>query len=445
MVRGRKKNPDNKKTRKKRVPTSGFRKTHTETLIKSDNWGNKFNIGSLILYKTEIQKDIYQYSFYVPAMGRKIKRTTRTSNYDNAVNIAQKEYYIVQNHMSTGGGTYTKKTLRSSIDEYLNERYKFEVTPKLITEGRWKNISSVLRKNLIEFIGQYDFPLAMIDGAIFKQYFKWRMKDKDGNPINLSLSTLRNEKSSINHFFRWCIKEKKYMSNNQEPIFQENVFRNMVPNKRNPFSLSQYRTLYKYIGKWSSDGFVKHSSQTRHINNMVCNYIMVLANCSLRPSELLKVKWHDITFAERKVQGRIICEIAVPMENSKVRKYRDGVCNRGDKLQDIKRLSKYTNPDDFVFTNSVGNQLTRGNINLVWKQIMTDSKLYDDDERLVPYQLRHLYITERLNNGVDILDLANRCGTSTKFIQENYAPFIRTSLEHITQMKRKDVNEVIYD
>ena len=202
MVRGRKKNPDNKKTRKKRVPTSGFRKTHTETLIKSDNWGNKFNIGSLILYKTEIQKDIYQYSFYVPAMGRKIKRTTRTSNYDNAVKIAQQEYYKVQNHMSTGGGTYTKKTLRSSIDEYLNERYKFEVAPKLITEGRWKNISSVLRKNLIEFIGQYDFPLAMIDGAIFKQYFKWRMKDKDGNPINLSLSTLRNEKSSINHFLK---------------------------------------------------------------------------------------------------------------------------------------------------------------------------------------------------------------------------------------------------
>ena len=235
------------------------------------------------------------------------------------------------------------------------------------------------------------------------------------------------------------------MSNNQEPIFQENVFRNMTPNKRNPFSLSQYRKLYKYIQKWSSDGFIKHSPETRHINNMVCNYIMVLANCSLRPSELLKVKWHDITFAERKVQGRIVCEIAVPIENSKVRKYRDGICNRGDKLQDIKRLSKFHNPDDFVFTNSVGNQLTRGNINLVWKKIMTESKLYDDDERLVPYQLRHLYITERLNNGVDILDLANRCGTSTKFIQENYAPFIRTSLEHITQMKRKDVNEVIYD
>ncbi|MBT3795136.1 hypothetical protein HOG00_01525, partial [bacterium] len=351
MVSGRKKNPDNKKTRKKRTSLS-HKMTHREILIDSNNWGDKFNIGSLVLYKTEIQKDIYQYTFWVPTMGRTLKRTTRTSNYDDAVKIAQQEYYKVQNIMNTGGGTYTKKTLRSSIDEYLNERYKFEVSPKLITEGRWKNISSILRKNLIEFIGQYDFPLSMINGAIFKQYFNWRKKDKSGNPTNLALSTLRNEKSSINHFFRWCIKEKRYMSNNQEPIFQENVFRNMTPNKRNPFSLSQYRKLYKYIQKWSSDGFIKHSPETRHINNMVCNYIMVLANCSLRPSELLKVKWHDITFVEKKVQGRIICEIAVPLENSKVRKYRDGICNRGDKLQDIKRLSKFHNPDDFVFTNS---------------------------------------------------------------------------------------------
>ena len=111
-------------------------------------------------------------------MGRTLKRTTRTSNYDDAVKIAQQEYYKVQNHMNTGGGTYTKKTLRSSIDEYLNERYKFEVSPKLITEGRWKNISSILRKNLIDFIGQYDFPLSMINGAIFKQYFNWRKNSR---------------------------------------------------------------------------------------------------------------------------------------------------------------------------------------------------------------------------------------------------------------------------
>jgi len=376
-------------------------------------------LGKLVIFKTKSSGNIYWFKIWVRSMHISIRRTTGKDNVVDATSVALKQYGNLAKTISSGGKYMQRHTLRVAIQEYLKERFTTEVqtTPPLISRGRWDNINCILNTHLCNFIGfdenNRDYPLHRIDRNIFKEYFGFRLKEKP----NLQLSTLRNEKSIINHFFKWCIRDREYMEQNQTPIFQENIFRNYKPTKRDAFTLEDWRMIYHYLQEINFDKSSTDRDAKLYNLMMFKWYVMILGNCSLRPAELRKISWFDLTILKGKKTP--YATISLDADKSKVKRPRIAYANEGDYFRNVKRFSKYTKPNDFIFTNNVGNQMDKTTLSKNWRDLLYKTGLIEKKDHDL-YCLRHMYITFRLQSKVNIYDLATICGTSVSHIQNNY-------------------------
>ena len=72
----------------------------------------------------------------------------------------------------------------------------------------------------------------------------------------------------------------------------------------------------------------------------------------------------------------------------------------------------------FLFRNHYGNKLTADTIGAGFKRVLDATP--EINQELVPYSLRHTYITKSIKSGMSITILAQATGTSTKMIEKFY-------------------------
>ena len=113
-------------------------------------------------------------------------------------------------------------------------------------------------------------------------------------------------------------------------------------------------------------------------------------------------------------------EIFIPKENTKQRKQRYVVIY-GDGwkyLQEVKKFSKYTKPNDYVFPKYDGNKWTLNE--RVFDNLMKDSGVDKTERNLTWTSTRHFYGTKRIEEGVDVYLLAEQMGTGITMIERHY-------------------------
>lgn len=178
------------------------------------------------------------------------------------------------------------------------------------------------------------------------------------------------------------------------------------------------------------------------------NFMLVMCNTGMRPSEAKNLRWCDITPAKDRdgndivvlfVQGKGKSRklVAVPS----VSKYLDRI-KAQVKIANWKRAGKPAGTtssdslydpkaDDPVFTTIDGTSAKTLYGSLV-EDMLTDAGL-----RVGPcgtirstYSFRHTYATYRLSEGVDVYLLAEQMGTSVKMIEDHYG--------HVNTIKHAD-------
>jgi integrase len=158
--------------------------------------------------------------------------------------------------------------------------------------------------------------------------------------------------------------------------------------RRDEFSPQEYRKITKTLNSkkyLESRGKNSYLSQRRYFIKYV---FLVLCNTGCRTGEITKMLWKHLGEPfeyedENTGETKTTLEIHIPKENTKQKKQRNLIVY-GDGwkyLEEVKRLSKYTKPNDFVFPKHDGTKWTLNE--RVFDNLMKKVKLINQIENLL--------------------------------------------------------------
>jgi integrase len=195
--------------------------------------------------------------------------------------------------------------------------------------------------------------------------------------------------------------------------------------RRDEFTLEEYRKLHTVGRAWVAKATKPSSIWYRTV---AYNFILIMCNTGMRPSEAKNLRWRDIMPAKDR-DGREIVVLFVQGKG----KSRKLVAPKsvGDYLDRIRDIAKATEPDDPVFTTVTGEPALTLYKNLI-EDVLVEAKLREGPNGIPrsTYCFRHTYATFRLSEGVDVYFLANQMGTSVKMIEDHYG--------HVNTVKHAD-------
>jgi integrase len=289
----------------------------------------------------------------------------------------------------------------------------------LITMHRWRVVDSHIRTQLNRYVGSVQ--ITLIGPDRWDSYPMWRQQNGKGRSGGLvSDGTIRDEMATFRSVMAYAA--------NKKFIPESHVFKGKLPVSqvaREEFTPEEYRQLHTFARGW-----VKAARTPFHgwYRAMAYNFLLIMTNTGMRPSEAKNLRWRDIAMRTDK-QGRRFVMLNVRGKG----KFRSLVAttNVADYLERIRAISKAREPDDAVFSNDKGKpalSLYHGLIESLL--IKSNLQLSSSKSRRSTYCFRHTYATFRLSEGVDSLFLASQMGTSVKMIEDHYG--------HITPVKNAE-------
>lgn len=288
-----------------------------------------------------------------------------------------------------------------------------------ITFHRVRVMESHVRTQLNPYVGKVQ--ITLIGEDRWKSYSAWRQKTGKGRSGGrVSDGTIRDEMATFRSIVVYAAR-KKY-------IPQSQVFSGKLPLskvRRDEFTPEEYRKLHTFARGWVKKA---RSSMNKWARTITYNFMLVMTNTGMRPSEARNLCWRDVAIKTDR-HGRKFVILSVRGKG----KFRQLVAanNVADYLERIRAISKATNDEDPVFTNYEGvsaRTLYHGTI----ETLLLDSGLMagSSGKRRSTYCFRHTYATFRLTEGVDVYFLAKQMGTSVKMIEDHYG--------HITPVKNAE-------
>jgi len=289
-----------------------------------------------------------------------------------------------------------------------------------ISFHRWRVMDSHIRTQLNRYVGTVQINLIGEDR--WKSYPIWRQKNGKGRSGGkVSDGTIRDEMTTFRSIMAYAA-SKKY-------IPESHVFSGRLPLskvRREEFTPEEYRKLHTFARGWIKEA--RNTELHKWCRTIVYNFMLVMTNTGMRPSEARNLRWRDVAVKTDKL-GRKFLILSVRGKG----KFRQLVAasNAADYLERIRAIAKATGDDDFVFTNFQGKPAFTLYHNIL-ETLLTDSGLLHSSSgsRRSTYCFRHTYATFRLTEGVDVYFLAKQMGTSVKMIEDHYG--------HITPVKNAE-------
>lgn len=265
----------------------------------------------------------------------------------------------------------------------------------------------------------------------------------------VSDSTIRFEMSVFASVMQFAMK-KRYA-----PVSQRYDTRPKLKiMRRDEFTYEEYTALYTYSRNYwvkgkekpkdndKAEGAQKKERKlspiSRWYRTVTHNFVLVMCNTGMRPSEAKNLRWKDVTTAKDR-DGKEIVVLAVQGKGKSrklvavpsVGKYLDRirVCAREAARNRAKAEGRHNVPDhsleplpdDPVFTTIDGTPAASLYKHLI-DDLLTKAELREGPGGTVrsTYSFRHTYATMRLSEGVDVYLLAEQMGTSVKMIEDHY-------------------------
>ena len=414
-----------KMTRTKRTTKQSMVTRTIRLVSKPTKFLNKCQI-----YKIE-ESPYFYYSFRIKG-GKNIRKSTNFRDIKSSEEYARSEF-LKYEKLCSDGHEFKGISCKKLIEEYLISDKK-RVNSGQLAFGSWENRKHILEKRLLPFLNRNTHPkgnrlLEDVSGLEFEKYFEYRRNNAKKGDIKTT--TLRSEKSIIGTLFKYAY-NRGYISDRQRPSFERLKYEIGV---RAGFTDDEYKRLYSYLNR----GFINKEDEERVVfaKEQFRDYLYILANSGIRTSELNRLENRHIQVYPKRPNQRFPYAIFnIPPSISKVNYDRNAVCTRGDI---VKRVMKRTSdklggnsPENKLLVTTEGYPFTKSHVYGWWKKIRGVVNL----EHRIVYDLRGYYISKRLEEGMEIGQVARTVGTSIN--QIHFAYYGRTlDIDSATKVTRK--------
>jgi integrase len=254
----------------------------------------------------------------------------------------------------------------------------------------------------------------------------------------ISDATIRFEMSIFGAVMNYAIK-KRYVPASQR--FDDRP--KLKTMRRDEFTLEEYRHLHTVARSWVKDAIRPSSTWYRTV---AYNFILIMCNTGMRPSEAKNLRWRDITTGKDRegrelvilfVQGKgksrkLVAPKSVGDYFERVREATREYRRQAAEAEGKEVPEVEFRPEDRVFTTVTG-EPAKSLYQAMIEDLLIKAKLREGASG-VPrstYCFRHTYATFRLAEGVDVYFLAEQMGTSVKMIEEHYG--------HVNTVKHADL------
>ncbi len=380
--------------------------------------------GKVHVYRRENSK-YWQCSSYLRGRNRRV--STKEESLSLAKEFAE-DWYIGLRGKARAGEIHGEKTFKLAAEQYERE---YEV----ITDGNRSPIYVTgnkrrLRLYLIPFFG--DLALSEVTAGKVQDYRMHRLENSGTgkppapNTMHQEIVTLRQVlKTAIRH--GWL----KHLPDLSMPYKQATKI-----SHRAWFSPKEYKQLYEATRRRA-----RAAKGTRHEWNtaQLHDFVLFMANTGLRPDEVKRLQYRDVSIVHDDDSDETILEIDVRGKRGV------GFCkSTAGAVRPFQRLVERNSPEpsDLIFSTTHRDQLNR---------VLDEQDLKFDREgnRRTAYSLRHTYICLRLLEGADIYQIAKNCRTSVEMIEKYYASHIKTSINaaaiNVRRPRKKDVASLHVD
>lgn len=335
--------------------------------------------------------------------------TARTKAYDAQVEIR----YAVKNDMPV-----FNRSFREVAEEYLKLMERRQTVGE-VSLHRYKNLQSRLNGVLNDYVGAKQ--VHNIKQEEWQEYPSWRRANGKGRiRARISDSTIGAEMTVFSAVMNYAI-QKRYVPASHR--FEGKP--KLKGSRRDEFTAEEYRKLHSVGRAWMKKATTPQGEWYRA---MCYNFILIMCNTGMRPVEAKNLRWRDVMQAQDRDKRDIV--VLFVQGKDKSRKL-VAPASVGDYLERVRKLSKATKPDDFVFTIINGKQAKFLYCDTV-EALLDEAGLRIGPGEIprTTYCFRHTYATMRLSEGVDVYILAEQMGTSVKMIEQHYG--------HVNTIKHAD-------
>jgi len=349
--------------------------------------------------------------------GKQMRTSTKEESLARAKDVARDWYLGLMGKYRAGEikeGTPFKKASQHFLSEYT-----------IITEGE-RNVKYVeghgirLRVHLLPFFG--DKMVEEITPGLVQEYRVHRMtsrKDKEGNPMRPSRSTLHSEIITLRHVLKTAQRHGwlPYLPDISAPYKASGKIAH-----RAWFSPEEYKQLYKATGDRAKN---PKKERWRSACEDLHDYVLFMVNSGLRPDEAKRIEVRDVEIVTENKQ-RILLITVRGKRGVGYCKTMPGAVMPFQRMQKRHSLGA----KDLIFP-----KIQRELFNTILDEL--GMKQDREGNPRTAYSLRHTYISFRLLEGADIYQVAKNCRTSVEMIEKFYASHIKDMIDAAAINTRK--------
>lgn len=369
--------------------------------------------------------------------GQRFRITTGVELLEQAKDVAEEWYLGLRGKLREGRIVPDERTFGEAADQYIREA-------RVLTIGaRSPRYVEVVEMRLNAHILPYfkGKPLSEINKGLVQAYrveraektiAKTAIKGENGEPDvpgkPPARSTMLQEIVAIRQVLKhaegmgWI----KYVPNLSTAYMTQGK-----KGRRAWFDPDEYVRLYKAIDRRIEN---ENRRGWKPKYEDLYDYVIIMANTGWRPDESWNVEFRDVKIEEdygtketilvTDIRGKtgVRYNKSMPQAAFTFERLRRHRIERLEKLGKTPEEIEAMLPTMKLFPNFPRH---------LFNDILRKEKLkYDRDNQVrTAYSLRHSYISMRLMEGANILQIANNCGTSVQMIEEHYAAHIKDRLD----------------
>lgn len=369
--------------------------------------------------------------------GQRFRITTGVELLEQAKDVAEEWYLGLRGKLREGRIVPKERTFGEAANQYIREA-------RVLTVGaRSPRYVEVTEMRLNAHVLPYfkDKPLSEINKGLVQAYrvqraektiAKTTIKGESGKPDIPGKPPARSTMLQEIVVIRQVLKHAegmgwiKYVPNLSTAYMTQGK-----KGRRAWFDPDEYVRLYKATDRRIKEG--KRRGWKPQYEDLH-DYVLIMANTGWRPDESWNVEFRDVkiendygtkeTILVTDIRGKTGVRYNKSMPNAvfpfeRLRKHR------------IERLKQSGKTDQEIEALLPTMKLFPKFNRQLFNDILREENLkYDRDKQVrTAYSLRHTYISMRLMEGANILQVANNCGTSVQMIEEHYAAHIKDRLD----------------
>ena len=371
--------------------------------------------GKCSIFRVAQSGDVWQFKMWVTEEQKYLRKSLRTKDFDTALIRAEEKYLQTYSDITTGRKIFGM-SLGQLVSEFIDWRAE-DVDAGNITKGRLVTIKSQCR-HVLKYKSA-ELKISELDRNSFFDYEVYRKKSVTGTQS----VTIRNEQATINQMIDYAY--RKGYAHFAKFDFRKISIKKDKIGRRSVFSLEEYDKLVRFLRSYSSKKQCPDEA-LRNERLMIRDAVLIASNSMLRVGELWQLRWSDIVGIETRYDEQEnpvnLVTVSVRAEICKTRTSREVVCRGGEYFERLKKRSKYTSANDYIFASTNGTtRISKRKWYAHWKNLMEGIGIDDYAERkLTWYSLRHFAITCRIRSGVSYLDISHLAGTSVSNIESIY-------------------------